>query len=247
MVLVVFWWRWGTQRGQGGPKDWRGKDAVQRRRGKKRGAMGSGGYQDSFALGRARGWQIGPDPRGSSLGTGQRRRVRMSGAPGAAEVSQPASPATRQGTSPTDPALCVPFLPFLPSSRAPHQPPGRLLLPFPRPPPPFPGRIYLAPAALRFFGDAFSARRTRDPSPKRLELAGGAQRGGEGRGRASTFDPGGLAAGPGRGARGKKWGATGRKGGGPEQPRSGEREQAREGGEELERGRGEPEGARAVQ
>lgn len=96
---------------------------------------------------------------------------------------------------------------------------------------PFPG-CALGP------GDAFSAGRAGDPSPSGRSLR--AARGGdEGRGRARTFDPGGPAAGWGRGPGPRRQ----RKAGGGRRTRAASiRGESERGGEERERGRGEPEG-----
>lgn len=98
---------------------------------------------------------------GSEL-SGKRPLRRMSGAPGQPRSSASEPPARASDKAPLNPgsALCVHFLP---SSRAPHRPPG-CLLPLPRPPPPFPGWITFPGLRSGSGGDAFSARRAGDPS-----------------------------------------------------------------------------------
>lgn len=117
---------------------------------------------------------------------------------------------------------------FSPSSRAPHRAPG-CLLPLPRPPPPFPGWITF-PGLRSGSGGCLQRPASRRSIAERPEPAGGARGargGGEGRGRARTFDLRGPAAGWGRGPGGAaREGGGGLGGGGEkgqEQPRSGER------------------------
>lgn len=159
--------------------------------------------------------------------------MRMSGAPG-----QPGSAASDPLARASDKApltrapLCVCI--FFPSSRARHQAPGRLL-PLPRPPPPFPGRITF-PGLRSGSRGCLQRPASRQSIAERPELAGGAlgaRGGGEGRGRARTFDPGGPAAGWGWGP----GGAALEGGGGRKDPSSLDL------GRERARGRGE--GARA--
>lgn len=165
---------------------------------------------------------------------GKRRLVRMSGAPG-----QPRSAASEPSHAPLtrhlSPGLRFVCAFFSPSSRARHRAPGRLL-PLPRPPPPFPGRITFPGLRSGSRGCLQRPRSRRSiaelPEPEGGVL--GARGGGEGRGRARTFDPGGPAAGWGWGPGGaaqEGGGGWGEKG--PEQPRSGERasEGARRGSE----------------
>lgn len=120
----------------------------------------------------------------------------MSGASGQPRSAAREPPARACDKAPlTRAPLCVCI--FFPSSRARHRAPG-LLLPLPRPPPPFPGRITFP--GLRSGSRGCLQR----PASRRsiAEPAGGAPgaRGaGEGRGWARTFDLGGPAVGWGGG------------------------------------------------
>lgn len=182
----------GTPGGRGPRTGARGRGEGQR------GEMGSGretAPKEEFAF--APGVEKKPSS-GSEL-PGKRRLERLSGAPG-----QPRSAASKPLARASDKApltrapLCVCI--FFPSSRARHRAPGRLL-PLPRPPPPFPGRITFPGLRSGSRGclQRPTSKRSIAEQPEPAGGARGARGGGEGRGRARTFDPEGPAAGWGGG------------------------------------------------
>ena len=177
---------------------------------------------------------------------GKRRLVRMSGAPGQprSAASEPLARASDKAPLTRAPLCVCIFFPFLSRAAPGARPP-------PPPPPPsasLPGADYLSRAALRVPGMPSAPK---EPAIHRGAAGAGGRRAGGARGRrgaraGQNLRPRRSRRGLGLGAGGR--GTRGRRGVGGERTRAasiwGESER---GGEERERGRGEPEGARAVQ